>query len=117
MATISSKSFGKTPSGESVTLFTMKNASGMEVQIMNYGGIITKILTPDKNGTVEDVVLGFETLDEYIKENPFFGASVGRYGNRIAKGKFTLDGVGYQLPLNNNGNSLHVQTPTGHGSL
>jgi aldose 1-epimerase len=107
MAPISSKSFGKTPSGESVTLFTMKNASGMEVQIMNYGGIITKILTPDKNGIVEDVVLGFETLDEYIKENPFFGASVGRYGNRIAKGKFTLDGVGYQLPLNNNGNSLH----------
>ena len=107
MASISSKPFGKTPSGESVTLFTMKNTSGMEVQIMNYGGIITKILTPDKNGIVEDVVLGFETLDEYIKENPFFGASVGRYGNRIAKGKFTLDGVGYQLPLNNNGNSLH----------
>jgi aldose 1-epimerase len=107
MASISSKSFGQTPSGESVTLYTMKNASGMEVQIMTYGGIITKILTPDKNGTVEDVVLGFETLDEYIKDSPFFGATVGRYGNRIAKGKFTLDGVGYQLPATNNGNALH----------
>lgn len=107
MALLSSKSFGQTPSGESVTLFTLRNTSGMEVQIMNYGGIITKILTPDKNGTIEDVVLGFETLDEYIKDTPFFGASVGRYGNRIAKGKFSLDGVGYQLALNNNGNALH----------
>jgi len=107
MALLSNKPFGQTPSGESVTLFTLRNSSGMEVQIMNYGGIITKILTPDKNGLVEDVVLGFETLEEYIKDTPFFGASVGRYGNRIAKGKFTLDGVGYQLALNNNGNALH----------
>ena len=79
----------------------------MDVHIMSYGGIITKILTPDKNGKIEDVVLGFETLDEYIKDTPFFGATVGRYGNRIAKGKFTLDGVGYNLPINNNGNALH----------
>lgn len=107
MALLSTKPFGQTPSGESVTLFTLRNTSGMEVQIMNYGGIITKILTPDKNGAIEDVVLGFETLDEYIKDTPFFGASVGRYGNRIAKGKFSLDGVGYQLATNNNGNTLH----------
>lgn len=107
MSLLATKPFGKTPSGESVTLFTLKNASGMEVQIMNYGGIITKILTPDKNGVIEDVVLGFETLEEYVRDTPFFGATVGRYGNRIAKGKFTLDGVGYQLALNNNGNALH----------
>jgi len=104
---ITSKAFGQTPAGESVQLFTLKNSAGMEVHIMNYGGIITKILTPDKNGKIEDVVLGFETLAEYIKDSPFFGATVGRYGNRIAKGKFTLDGVGYNLPINNNGNALH----------
>ncbi len=104
---ITSKAFGKTPAGESVQLFTLKNSGGMEVHIMSYGGIITKILTPDINGKIEDVVLGFETLDEYIKDTPFFGATVGRYGNRIAKGKFTLDGVGYNLPINNNGNALH----------
>ena len=104
---ISSKAFGQTPAGEPVQLFTLKNSSGMEVHIMNYGGIITKILTPDKNGKIEDVVLGFETLAEYIKDTPYFGATVGRYGNRIAKGKFSLDGVAYQLATQNNGNALH----------
>ena len=78
------KPFGQTPAGESVTLYTLKNAKGMEVHIMNYGGIIQKILTPDRNGKVEDVVLGFETLQEYIKDTPYFGAVVGRFGNRIA---------------------------------
>ena len=68
---ITSKAFGKTPAGEPVQLFTLKNSGGMEVHIMNYGGIITKILTPNKNGKIEDVVLGFETLDEYIKDTPF----------------------------------------------
>jgi aldose 1-epimerase len=86
------KPFGQTPAGESVTLYTLKNAKGMEVHIMNYGGIIQKILTPDRTGKLEDVVLGFETLEEYIKDTPYFGAIVGRFGNRIAAGKFTLDG-------------------------
>ena len=99
--------FGQTPAGESVTLYTLKNAKGMEVRIMNYGGIIQKILTPDRNGKVEDVVLGFETLDEYIKDTPYFGAIVGRFGNRIAAGKFTLDGKEYTLAAQNNGQHLH----------
>lgn len=101
------KPFGQTPAGESVTLYTLKNAKGMEVHIMNYGGIIQKILTPDRNGKVEDVVLGFETLQEYIKDTPYFGAVVGRFGNRIAKGKFTLDGQEYTLAAQNNGQHLH----------
>jgi aldose 1-epimerase len=101
------KPFGQTPAGESVTLYTLKNAKGMEVHIMNYGGIIQKILTPDRNGKVEDVVLGFETLQEYIKDTPYFGAVVGRFGNRIAKGKFTLDGKEYTLAAQNNGQHLH----------
>ena len=99
--------FGQTPAGESVTLYTLKNAKGMEVHIMNYGGIIQKILTPDRNGKVEDVVLGFETLQEYIKDTPYFGAIVGRFGNRIANGKFTLDGKEYTLAAQNNGQHLH----------
>ena len=101
------KPFGQTPAGESVTLYTLKNAKGMEVHILNYGGIIQKILTPDRNGKVEDVVLGFETLQEYIKDTPYFGAVVGRFGNRIAKGKFTLDGKEYTLAAQNNGQHLH----------
>lgn len=99
--------FGQTPAGESVTLYTLKNAKGMEVRIMNYGGIIQKILTPDRTGKVEDVVLGFETLAEYIKDTPYFGAIVGRFGNRIAAGKFTLDGKEYTLAAQNNGQHLH----------
>ena len=101
------KIFGQTPAGESVTLYTLKNANGMEVHIMNYGGIIQKILTPDRKGKVEDVVVGFETLQEYIKDTPYFGAVVGRFGNRIAKGKFTLDGKEYTLAAQNNGQHLH----------
>ncbi len=101
------KPFGQTPAGESVTLYTLKNAKGMEVHIMNYGGIIQKILTSDRNGKVEDVVLGFETLQEYIKDTPYFGAIVGRFGNRIANGKFTLDGKEYTLAAQNNGQHLH----------
>jgi aldose 1-epimerase len=101
------KPFGQTPAGESVTLYTLKNAKGMEVHIMNYGGIIQKILTPDRNGKLEDVVLGFETLQEYIKDTPYFGAIVGRFGNRIANGKFTLDGKEYTLAAQNNGQHLH----------
>lgn len=101
------KPFGQTPAGESVTLYTLKNARGMEVHIMNYGGIIQKILSPDRNGKLEDVVLGYETLAEYIKDTPYFGAIVGRFGNRIANGKFTLDGKEYTLAAQNNGQHLH----------
>lgn len=104
---LSEKPFGKTPSNESVKLYTLKNAQGMEVQIMNYGAIITKIIVPDRNEVMEDVVLGFDKVDDYINDSPYFGAIVGRYGNRIAAGKFSLDGKSYTLAAQNNGQHLH----------
>jgi aldose 1-epimerase len=80
----------------------------MQVSVINYGGTITKIITPDKKGVMGDVVTGFESLDGFLQKGvPYFGALIGRYGNRIAKGKFTLDGKEYTLAGNNNGNSLH----------
>ncbi len=77
------------------------------MQVINYGGIITSLRVPDKNGVVEDVVLGYDSLSGYLKATPYFGAIVGRYGNRIANGKFKLDGKTYTLAQNNNGQSLH----------
>lgn len=104
---ISETPFGKTATNDVVTRYSLKNSQGMEVQIMNYGAIITKILVPDKNNVMEDVVLGFDSVDEYIKDSPYFGAIVGRYGNRIAAGKFSLDGKSYTLAAQNNGQHLH----------
>ena len=105
--TISQSDFGTTKDGKSVTLFTFTNKNGMEVKIMNYGGIVTQLKVPDKNGVVEDVVLGFDNVTAYEDGSPYFGAIVGRYGNRIAKGKFTLNGTEYTLAQNNGENSLH----------
>jgi aldose 1-epimerase len=99
--------FGKLPDGRSVDLYTLKNANGMEVKISNYGGIITHWTAPDKNGKYEDVVLGYDSLAGYLAATPYFGAIIGRYGNRIAKGKFTLEGKNYILAKNNNENHLH----------
>ncbi|MBN2328918.1 MAG: galactose mutarotase [Candidatus Omnitrophica bacterium] len=93
--------------GKPVELYTFTNANGMEVGIMTYGGIIVSIKTPDKNGQTADVALGFNSLEGYLKGHPYFGALVGRYGNRIAKGKFTLDGQEYTLAINNDPNALH----------
>ncbi|QRR03673.1 aldose epimerase family protein [Dyadobacter sandarakinus] len=107
ISTISKEVFGEAPDGQSVDLYTLTNANGMTVNITNYGGIITKLTAPDKNGGWTDVVLGFDSLAPYLKDSPFFGALVGRYGNRIAKGKFTLNGKEYTLPVNNGPNSLH----------
>ena len=105
--TIQSVPFG-TSDGKPVTLYTFKNKSGMEVRIMNYGGIITHLFVPDRQGKIEDIVLGFDNLDDYLtKSPPYFGAIVGRYGNRIADGKFTLNGVEYNLARNNGPNHLH----------
>lgn len=104
---ISSEPFGKLADGTPVSLYTMRNANGITMQVMNYGGIITSLKTPDRNGVLVDVVLGYDSLDAYVANNPFFGALVGRYGNRIAKGKFELDGKEYDLVKNNNGNHLH----------
>lgn len=104
---ITSKSFGTTTNGTKVTLFTLSNSKGASVTISNYGGIVTSLKMPDREGKFSDIVLGFRTLPEYETKSPYFGCLVGRYGNRIASGKFTLDGKTYQLALNNNGQSLH----------
>jgi len=104
---ISKESFGKTADGESVDLFTLTNRNGMEARITNYGGIVTTLTAPDRNNKYADVVLGFNDLDSYLKGHPYFGALVGRYGNRIAKGRFTLNGVEYKLAVNNGENHLH----------
>ena len=99
--------FGKMANGQAIDLYTLKNQNGMQVGITNYGARIVSILAPDRHGNKADVVLGFDNLDGYQGTNPYFGAVVGRYGNRIAKGQFTLDGVVHQLPINNGPNSLH----------
>ena len=104
---ISEVPFGKSPDGTQVSLFTLRNAKGAEVKIMNYGGIVTALKVPDRKGKLDDVVLGYDTLADYVKGSPYFGCLVGRYGNRIAKGKFTLDGQTYMLATNNMGNHLH----------
>ncbi|MGF2411817.1 MAG: aldose epimerase family protein, partial [Ferruginibacter sp.] len=104
---ITEKSFGSFE-GQAVTEYTLTNANGMQVGIINYGGAITKILTKDKEGKFGDVVLGYDSIAGFTqKGNPFFGALIGRYGNRIAKGHFTLDGATYTLAAYNNGQSLH----------
>src|SRR6266516_7366029 len=105
--TITSVPFG-TANGQAVSLYTLTNSNGMVVKIMTYGGIIQDVEVPDKSHRFDNVTLGFPTLADYVSSNsPYFGALIGRYGNRIAGGKFTLDGVTYQLPLNNGPNSLH----------
>ncbi len=106
-SSISQTDFGKTADGKSTMLYTLKNTQGMEVRISNYGGTITHWLAPDKNGQLEDIVLGYDSLAGYLKESPYFGAIIGRYGNRIAKGKFTLNGKNYTLAVNNGVNTLH----------
>jgi aldose 1-epimerase len=105
--TISSASFGKAPNGVAVERYTLHNRHGMEARIVTYGGIVTHLTAPDRKGHMGDVVLGYETLTDYIKSSPYFGALIGRYGNRIAKGQFTLNGVQYKLATNNGPNALH----------
>ncbi len=105
--TFDSRSFGSLPSGESVELFTLRNPSGMEASITNYGARLVSLKVPDRNGNFADVVLGFDSLDGYLKPNPYFGAVVGRYGNRIAHARFVLDGATYTLAKNDGDNTLH----------
>lgn len=100
-------SFGKISDGKGVKRFTLSNDHQMTVQLMSYGGIITSIRVPDRTGKIADVVLGFNTLEEYLVKHPHFGVIAGRYANRIARGRFTLDGVEYQLALNDGKNHLH----------
>src|SRR5437879_6532726 len=99
--------FGATDRGEAVSLYTLKNAHGIEAKVLDYGGIIVSLRVPDRNGRLDDVVLGFDSLADYERGSPYFGAIVGRYGNRIARGRFTLDGRTYPLATNNGPNHLH----------
>ncbi len=107
MKIINENAFKGTYKGKSTALYTLKNKHGMVVQITNFGAKIVSIFVPDNNGNFDDVVLGYESIEGYIKGNPYFGAICGRYANRIANGKFVIDGVTYQLPVNNGPNSLH----------
>ncbi len=104
---ITKESFGKTADGQAVDIYTIENANGMKAKITNYGAIVTELWVPDKDGKIADVVLGYDSLDDYIEATPYFGAIVGRYGNRIAKGKFMLNGTEYTLATNNDENHLH----------
>ena len=101
------KLFEKEINGKQTTLFTLQNKNGMKVTLTNYGGKIVNIWVPDKSGNLADILLGFNTIDEYVKGSKSFGATVGRYANRIAKATFTLDSVVYQLPVNNGPNCIH----------
>lgn len=101
------ESWGRTPAGEEVDLYTLTNTHGVQIQITNYGGIVTQLRVPDRNGDLADVVLGYDSLSAYLEGSPYFGAIVGRYGNRIARGRFELDGVEYTLATNDGDNHLH----------
>jgi aldose 1-epimerase len=103
---ISSEPWGEVE-GEEVTLYTLTNPNGMEVKITNYGGIITSVVVPDRDGNMENVTLGFTTLDEYVEGHPYFGNITGRYANRIARGTFDIDDENFYLALNNGPNTLH----------
>jgi aldose 1-epimerase len=104
------KPFGKTEEGQTVEKYTLRNAGGVEVDVMTWGATVTRISVPDRQGKMADITLGFDTIDPYLKPHPFFGSIVGRYGNRIAKGRFTLNGVEYKLAINNEPNHLHGGT-------
>lgn len=104
---IKKQPFGMTASGEPVEIYTLTNANGLEARIMTYGGTVVSLKVPDRRGKLGDIVLGYETLEGYLKNSPYFGSIIGRYGNRIGKGQFTLNGKQHLLPKNNGENTLH----------
>lgn len=106
LISITKAEFGFTPDGPA-DIYTLTNRNGMKIRITNYGGIIVSWLAPDRNGVLKDMVLGFDDIEGYLTDHPYFGAIIGRYGNRIDDGKFTIDGQTYQLAQNNNGEHLH----------
>lgn len=106
-ASMKKESFGQLADGTAVDIFTLTNANGVQARITNYGGIIVSLQTPDRQGRLADITHGYDTLDGYLAKNPFFGSLVGRYGNRIGKAKFSLNGETYQLARNNGPNHLH----------
>jgi len=99
--------FGRAPDGTAVDLYRLSNRHGLVATITNYGGIVTSLLVPDRRGNLGDVVLGYDSLAEYLAKSPYFGCLVGRYGNRIARGEFSLDGQAYSLAKNDGANHLH----------
>lgn len=105
--TITSRPFAADEEGRAIIAYTIANAQGMSLTAINYGGIVTELMVPDKNGNVANVALGLDSLHQYQKASPYFGAIIGRYGNRIANGEFTLDNVQYSLAKNNGPNTLH----------
>jgi len=108
---MTSTDFGTTPDGVTARIYTLTNKNGLEARITNYGGIVVSLKTPDRNGAMGDIVLGFDSLTGYISSpSPYLGALIGRYGNRIGHARFTLDGVEYKLAANNGENSLHGGT-------
>ena len=107
---ISLAPFGQTADGKGIDLITLRNQRSVEIRLMTYGGIILSIKTPDRTGAVDDITLGYDTAAGYFKNSTYFGVIVGRYANRIAKARFTLDGKAYTLPANNGVNSLHGGT-------
>jgi aldose 1-epimerase len=107
MSQVKHEVFGRLPGGPAVDIYTLTNRSGIEARVMTYGATLASMRLPDRKGAFADVNLGFDDLEGYLGKHPYFGATVGRYANRIAKGRFTLGGVEYRLALNNNGNSLH----------
>jgi aldose 1-epimerase len=106
-ATVTVAPFGRTPDGKAVEVYTLTNSRGMQVRAITYGAIIQTIRVPDRAGKLADVTLGYDSLPGYLTTSPYFGAVVGRYANRIARGRFTLDGRTYRLAINNGPNSLH----------
>jgi aldose 1-epimerase len=103
---IEKKPFGQVY-GQAVEVYQMTNANGLKASITNYGGTMVSLIVPDKNGKMEDILLGYDNVDGFVANSPYFNALIGRYGNRIAGGKFSLDGKVYTLAANNNGNTLH----------
>lgn len=104
---ITQSEYGKMQDGTAVDQYVLKNTNGLEVDVITYGGRITSLKVPNKKGELENITLGFDNLDDYLKDNPYFGALIGRFGNRIAKGKFSLNGKEYSLAVNNGANHLH----------
>ena len=105
--TVTKAPYGTLDDGRAIDQYTLSNHSGMTVKIITYGGIVTEIDTPDRHGKTADVALGFDNLADYVAKSPYFGAIIGRYANRIAKGTFSLDGTTYTLAINNGVNALH----------
>ena len=106
-ASITTAPFGTLPDGRTATLYTLTNRHGLVFKITNFGGIITEIHTPDRDGRLADIALGYASVEPYVDDSPYFGALIGRYGNRLCDGRFEIDGKQYELPVNNGKNHLH----------